>query len=188
MIAKSSHLHHVYCTTQGHAASREFLGQPESVPYPLALQFSRTVCLGAHTGEMVETPNGVLEMPEFGLTEEEKAYHGPPDDRRALMNHRKWLQVCWPLCSRCSCSWLDLWHRCPLTLGTARGRLPKTLLVPHWGLPRLSCQITAIGAAGFFMCYEMFAPCSASALPIPPANFVMSCPRAGGGRRRPRGS
>ncbi len=44
-------------------------------------------------GEMVETPHGVLEMPEFGLTEEEKAYRGPPDDRRALMAHRKWLQV-----------------------------------------------------------------------------------------------
>ena len=44
-------------------------------------------------GEMVETPNGVLEMPDFGLTEAEKEYHGPPDDRRALMAHRKWLQV-----------------------------------------------------------------------------------------------
>ena len=44
-------------------------------------------------GEMVETPHGVLEMPEFGLSEAEKAYHGPPDDRRALMAHRKWLQV-----------------------------------------------------------------------------------------------
>ena len=42
---------------------------------------------------MVETPHGVLEMPEFGLSEAERAYHGPPDDRRALMAHRKWLQV-----------------------------------------------------------------------------------------------
>lgn len=42
---------------------------------------------------MVETPHGVLEMPEFGLSEAEKEYHGPPDDRRALMAHRKWLQV-----------------------------------------------------------------------------------------------
>lgn len=42
---------------------------------------------------MVETPHGVLEMPEFGLTEEDKAYRGPLDDRRALMAHRKWLQV-----------------------------------------------------------------------------------------------
>jgi hypothetical protein len=42
---------------------------------------------------MVETPHGVLEMPEFGLSEAERAYHGPPDDRRALMAHRKWLQA-----------------------------------------------------------------------------------------------
>jgi hypothetical protein len=49
-------------------------------------------CLSC-AGEMVETPHGVLEMPEFGLSEAEKAYHGPHDDRRALMAHRKWLQA-----------------------------------------------------------------------------------------------
>ena len=41
----------------------------------------------------METPHGVLEMPDFGLSEEEKAYKGPPEDRRALMHHRKWIQV-----------------------------------------------------------------------------------------------
>lgn len=41
----------------------------------------------------METLHGMVEMPDFGLSEEERRFSGPPSDRRALMHHRKWLQV-----------------------------------------------------------------------------------------------